>query len=399
MKKVLFTIASLYDGGAERALSNIVTHFPEDWEIDILLNNERMIEYPYKGNILSLSLPDFRNRKTLFYFLKELIRRTSYLRKIKKTNHYDASVSFLDSSNIANVLSGKRYCKTIVSMRLNMTSKKSGMMYRVSAFPLIKFVYGHADRIVTVSKEIEQDIKERYHISDRRVTTIVNGYDVAEIINHAQSRPTTAKLPKGKKIVVTVGRLDSQKGQWHLIRSFTKVVQQEPKAVLLIIGTGECKQYLRKLIQQNHMEKHIFLLGYQSNPFWYYAQAEVFVLPSMYEGFPNALAEAVCCGAPCIATDFHSGAREILAPDMELTGRKITGITEAQYGILTPICSGTMYKGAEPLEPAEIKLSEAILLLLKNDEKNQHYRKQSEIRRNTLGIQSIVQDWVRVIGE
>ena len=45
MKKVLFTIASLYDGGAERALSNIVTHFPEDWEIDILLNNERMIEY------------------------------------------------------------------------------------------------------------------------------------------------------------------------------------------------------------------------------------------------------------------------------------------------------------------------------------------------------------------
>ena len=87
MKKVLFTIASLYDGGAERALSNIVTHFPEDWEIDILLNNERMIEYPYKGNILSLSLPDFRNRKTLFYFLKELIRRTSYLRKIKKTNH------------------------------------------------------------------------------------------------------------------------------------------------------------------------------------------------------------------------------------------------------------------------------------------------------------------------
>ena len=46
MKKVLFSIASLYDGGAERALSNIVTHFPDDWEIDILLNNERLIEYP-----------------------------------------------------------------------------------------------------------------------------------------------------------------------------------------------------------------------------------------------------------------------------------------------------------------------------------------------------------------
>lgn len=72
MKKVLFTIASLYDGGAERALSNIVTHFPEDWEIDILLNNERMIEYPYKGNILSLSLPDFRNKENVILFLERI---------------------------------------------------------------------------------------------------------------------------------------------------------------------------------------------------------------------------------------------------------------------------------------------------------------------------------------
>ena len=244
MKKVLFSIASLYDGGAERVLSNIVTHFPDDWEIDILLNNERLIEYPYKGNILSLSLPDFRNRKTPIYFCRELMKRTCVLRKLKKNNHYNACISFLDSSNIANVLSGNKYCKTIISMRLNMTSKKSGLLYRISAFPLINFVYRHADKIVTVSREIEQDMRARYHIPAKRITTIVNGYDVAEIQNNAQNRPEGAKLPKGKKWVVTVGRLDSQKGQWHLIRAFTKVVEQEPEAVLLIIGTGECWQLL-----------------------------------------------------------------------------------------------------------------------------------------------------------
>lgn len=399
MKKVLFSIASLYDGGAERALSNIVTHFPDDWDIDILLNNERLIEYPYKGRILSLSLPDFRNRKTPVYFFRELVRRTRSLRKLKKSGRYDACISFLDSSNIANVLSGKKYCKTIVSMRLNMTSKKSGLLYRVSAFPLIKGVYCHADKIVTVSKEIEQDMRRRFHIPARKITTIVNGYDVAEIMDHAQKRPTGARLPEGKKLVVTVGRLDSQKGQWHLIRAFTRVVQQEPEAVLLIIGTGECERYLRKLIRLYQMEKHIFLLGYLNNPFWYNAQAEAFVLPSMYEGFPNSLAEAVCCGTPCIATDFHSGAREILAPDMNIMGEQVSEVTEAQYGILTPMCSGVMYKGTEPLELAEIKLAEAVLLLLQNREKNQHYRKQSEMRRNTLGIQSIVRDWLRVIAE
>lgn len=399
MKRVLFSIASLYDGGAERALSNIVTHFPDDWAIDILLNNERLIEYPYKGTILSLSLPDFRNRKTPVYFFRELIRRTCCLRKLKKANHYDACISFLDSSNIANVLSGKKYCKTIVSMRLNMTSKKSGLLYRVSAFPLIKFVYCHADKIVTVSKEIEEDMKKRFRIPTRQITTIVNGYDVAEIRDHAQKRPDKARIPKGKKLVVTVGRLDSQKGQWHLVRAFTKVVQQEPDAVLYIIGTGECELYLKKLIRLYKMEKHIFLPGYLSNPFWYNAQAEVFVLPSMYEGFPNALAEAVCCGVPCIATDFHSGARELLAPNMDTIGESVSDITEAQYGILTPVCSGVMYKGTEPLEPAEIKLADAVLLLLRDREKNQYYRKQSAIRSDTLGIQSIVQEWLRVIKE
>lgn len=398
-KKVLFTIASLRGGGAERALSNIVTHFPDDWDVDILLNNERMIEYPYKGEIISLSLPDYRNGKTLIYFLQELFRRTRYLRIIKRKNHYDACISFLDSANISNILSGNRYCKTIVSMRLNMTSKKSGLLYRVSAFPLIKFLYSRADKIVAVSKEIELDVKKRFHIPAGKLTTIINGYDVVGIRCCMQKRPEGARIPKGKKMVVTVGRLDSQKGQWHLIRAFAKVVKQEPDVVLYIIGTGEYEHYLRKLIHMHNMEKHILLIGFQSNPFWYNAQAEVFVLPSMYEGFPNALVEAMCCGIPCIATDFHSGAREILAPDMDIMGGRINDITEAQYGVLTPMCSGNMYQGIEPLELEEIKLAEAIVMLLHDKKKNQYYREQSIVRSDMMGIQAIVPQWLQVITE
>ena len=58
MKKVLFVIETLRGGGAERAVSNIVTHFPKEWEIDILINDESLIGYPYRGNILSLSRPE-----------------------------------------------------------------------------------------------------------------------------------------------------------------------------------------------------------------------------------------------------------------------------------------------------------------------------------------------------
>ena len=121
MRKVLFVIASLHYGGAERALSNIMTHFPDHWEIDILINNETMVEFPYKGNLLSLSLPVFGDRKTPIYFLRETIKRARVLKKMKRVKDYDACISFLDSANISNVLSGNKYCKTIISMRLNMT--------------------------------------------------------------------------------------------------------------------------------------------------------------------------------------------------------------------------------------------------------------------------------------
>lgn len=399
MRKVLFVIASLHYGGAERALSNIMTHFPDHWEIDILINNETMVEFPYKGNLLSLSLPVFGDRKTPIYFLRETIKRARVLKKMKRVKDYDACISFLDSANISNVLSGNKYCKTIISMRLNMTSEKSGLLYRVSALPLMKLLYNHADKIVAVSREIEQDAKARFHIPDEKITTIVNGYDVAKIAEQAQRKPENAMPFEGKRLVVTVGRLDSQKGQWHLIRAFSEVAAREPDALLCVVGTGDCEPYLKRLIQLYHLEKQVLLAGFSDNPFWYDAQAEVFVLPSMYEGFPNALAEAVCCGAPCIATDFHSGAREILAPDMDVMGSQVTEITETAYGILTPLCSGTMYKGTEPLEAAERQLAEAILLLLQDKEKNQYYRDQSVKRRDMLGIQAVVQDWIRVMEE
>ncbi|MDE7000215.1 MAG: glycosyltransferase [Lachnospiraceae bacterium] len=399
MRKVLFVIASLHYGGAERALSNIMTHFPDHWEIDILINNETMVEFPYKGNLLSLSLPVFGDSKTPIYFLRETIKRARMLKKMKRAKDYDACISFLDSSNISNVLSGNKYCKTIISMRLNMTSEKSGLLYRVSALPLMKLLYNHADKIVAVSREIEQDAKARFHIPDEKITTIVNGYDVAKIAEQAQRKPDNAMPFAGKRLVVTVGRLDSQKGQWHLIRAFSEVAAREPDALLCVVGTGDCEPYLKRLIQLYHLEKQVLLAGFSDNPFWYDAQAEVFVLPSMYEGFPNALAEAVCCGAPCIATDFHSGAREILAPEMDVMGAQVTEITETAYGILTPLCSGTMYKGTEPLEAAEQQLAEAILLLLQDKEKNQYYRDQSVKRRDMLGIQAVVQDWIRVMEE
>lgn len=401
MKRVLFVIETLRGGGAERALSNIVMHFPEDWHIDILVNDESLIGYPFKGNILTLSMPE---KRSFIYYTRIIIKRILYLRKIKKINGYDACISFLDSANISNVLSGNKYCRTIVSIRNNILAENAGLVVKASTLPLTKILYVHADKIVAVSEEIERALIYQLKLPGHKVLAIVNGYDCRKIRERMGKAPEDKGMgdlfvSKNRKIVVTAGRLVEQKGQWHLIRAFSDVVRSVPQTLLLVLGNGSMREYLTELIQKYGLERNVVLIGYSENPFYYYAMADVFVLPSLYEGYPNALAEAVCCGIPCIATDVHSGAREILAPNLDVVGERVSDISEEEYGILVPVCSGRKYRNCEPLEFEERKLAEAIIMLLNDSEKRKHYGRRSMERSCELDINVAVTKWIDVIME
>lgn len=401
MKKVLFVIESLCGGGAERALSNIVTHFPDDWHIDILINDESLIEFPYKGTVLSLSRP---RKRSLFYFWESIIRRTFYLHKIKKRGDYDASISFLDSSNISNVLSGNKYCKTIVSIRSDILSDNFKTVDKIVSLILIRFLYVYAHKIVSVSEEIKSGLLNELGISEKKVQAIVNGFDCKWINTKINILPAGrtdihAMKVEDKYLIITTGRMCELKGQWHLIRAFSEVIRKEPQSMLMIVGDGELRGYLTGLVKANGLEKHVIFTGWTRNPFGYYARADIFILSSLYEGYPNALAEAVCCGIPCIATDMHSGAREILAPSLEAAGQRVKDVSEEEYGILLPVCSGRKYSGTEPLEYGEKKMAEAILMLLHSHEKRTYYRKKSLERSKDLDIKNVVDQWINLILE
>lgn len=399
MGKVLFVTLRFCGGGAERALSNIVTHFPPDWDIDIMVDDESLIGYPYRGNILSLATPEKASRIS---YLKTMIKRTYYLRKIKKTKKYDACISFLESANISNVLSGNRSCKTVVSIRNQVMPKQAGLYNKAKDFFFTKLLFCHADTIVTVSEEIALELTDRLKIPGCKVRAIVNGYDCGWIRNQIKLYSPEDRIEKylkikDKKVVVTAGRLVKQKGQWHLIRAFSEIIKKEPQAKLFILGEGPLESYLKNIIHIYGLEKEVILTGRVDNPFWYYSVADIFVFPSLWEGYPNALAEAVCCGAPCIATDVHSGSREILAPALYAAGERVKDVSEEEYGILVPVCSGRMYEGRESLEPEEQKLSEAIGMLLSDDKKREDYHKKSKERSKGLDIYATIDKWKSVI--
>ncbi len=396
MKKVAFIINSLQGGGAERTLSRLTMALPRDWEIDIILSDISNISYEYRGNIIDLGIP---KRMTCTYFVESFIKRLFVLSRLKRNGRYDACIGFIDSASIANILTGNKYCKVVTTVRTTLSERNRNKGYKYIVSPLVKLLYNKSDVIVAVSEGVKFDLIKNYGIHAAKVRTIYNGYDFRKIdmeicqpLNYEEQ-----KLLKGKYVIATMGRLDVAKAQWNLIRAFSNVVKEIPDVTLLILGEGKLEQYLRELAQELNLGEKVIFGGLLKNPFHILSQCDIFVFPSLYEGFPNAMIEAMYCGLPVIATDFKTGAREILAPDISLSGKLENEVEYATYGILTPVCDSSQYKAAVELQKEEILLSEAMKKLLRSEELRKSYAMKAKERSKIYNIDTFCGKWMEVM--
>lgn len=397
--KILFIIPTLKNGGAEKVISDVTSHLPENVDADILINSISDLDFPTGAKIISLGMVQSK-KMGLFYQFIVMMKRITKLYRLKRDNHYDDCISFMDSANIANILTGKKYSKVIISVRTSI--KKAADMrpeYKYIVSPLIKLLYNRADKVIAISPGIRKELVEEFGLQDNKVVTIENRCDISLLKQQAEEAwDSEDELLEGKNLIVAVGRLVDSKGQWHLIRAFRSVCEKDATAVLLILGDGSLNNYLRQVANNCGVSEKVIFKGFVKNPYKYIAKADVFVMPSQFEGYGNALAEAICLGIPCIATDYHTGAREMLAPELVDDAKKIDEVYLAQYGILTPLCSGFKYKGREELEDSEKKMAEAILLLLQDAEKKKHYTAQSVERSKDLGFEGTITKWMQALG-
>lgn len=393
--RILFLISTLTNGGAERAMSNITTHLPENVEADILLNSVSDFDFETGANIINLGMKP-NVEMGLKYQLVATCKRLVKLRQLKKNNHYDACISFMDSANICNIITGNKKCKTIVSVRVSIKNDKS-FSYRYIVSPLVKLLYNKADCIVAVAEGIQKELVEGFGLQEKKVKTITNGFDIAKLEQQASEKLDMAKDLENKFVYVASGRYTTQKAHWHLIRAFAEVAKVHEEAVLLILGQGEEKEYLEELIIQYGLQEKVRLIPFCTNPFPILKHSDVFVMPSMFEGYCNAICEAMICGLPCIATDFQTSAREILAPDTDYEYQLERGVEYAAYGVLTPVCSGMKYKNMEPLESAEKALAEAMLALYEDKELYEKYRALALERGTQMDINMKVQEWLALV--
>ncbi|MCR5093780.1 MAG: glycosyltransferase [Lachnospiraceae bacterium] len=398
-KRILFVIPYMHGGGAQRALSNIQAFLADTYEIDTLLNSEIGRVYPSRGRVITLGLDQTPKTGSVIFQFRAFIRRIRKLRRLKKSGRYTACISLIDSANIANILSGRKHCKCVISIRTSLSSNIGLPQYKYIVNPLARLLYRRADTVVAVSEELGRELTAAFHLEDSRISVIQNGFDLKTIRSRSEEQieRTIADRIGENRVILTAGRLDGAKHQWHLIRAFSGICSARQDAVLVIAGDGELMPYLKALAKRLKISERVIFPGFTENVYQYMRRADVFVLPSGFEGFPNALGEALCVGTPCIATDFRTGAREILAPELLFNGKEIDQVTECTYGILTPVCSGTMYKGNEPLEPQEKELAGAMARLLGDEQLRDRYREKSMERSSTLDIQSVVKKWIEVI--
>jgi glycosyltransferase involved in cell wall biosynthesis len=108
-------------------------------------------------------------------------------------------------------------------------------------------------------------------------------------------------VPLGRKIIVSVGRLTKSKGLSFLIQAFSELIKHVD-ATLVLVGDGPEKMHLLKLIKEKKIEKRVIILGARKDVERILKLADVFVLPSIYEGFPISLLEAMAAKKPIVAT-------------------------------------------------------------------------------------------------
>lgn len=173
---------------------------------------------------------------------------------------------------------------------------------------LVRQCYRSADCVLANSHEMARGLERNLGVERSRLRVIHNPIDVDRIQTMAEAAPAA---PPSRRFLVTAGRLEHQKAHELLLRAFAS--SQACKDMdLVILGKGSLEERLRTLAAELGVADRLKLPGFVANPWAYFARAEMFVLPSLWEGFPTVVAEALACGAPTLVTDCDFGPSEIV---------------------------------------------------------------------------------------
>lgn len=219
---------------------------------------------------------------------------------------------------------------------------------------VVKRVFRSADKIIALSDSYKELLEKSFNIDPDKIAVIPPGIDEDfPVLRHEPEDMRNRYRIPGNRVVVCVGRLSPEKGLDYLLRAFRTVVDRLPDASLLIVGDGPLTNQLEYLSRELRLESHIKFAGRLSHEeiSSVLAIADVVVLPSIIEGLPIVLLEAMAMGKPVVASRV-GGIPEVVVDGESgilVAARNVRELTDALLSILTDrkVARQMGYKGRE----------------------------------------------------
>ncbi|WIY52438.1 glycosyltransferase [Devosia sp. YIM 151766] len=296
-------LPSLRGGGAERVMVTLANGFAERGiSVDLVA---AMAEGPYVEQVSSaVRIVDLKSPR----ILKSILPLMQYLRKERPK----ALLSTLRHANVAATIA-HRLTRSDARLVLREASKVDK-----TDFPgipgylnllLYKWAYNSADSVVGISQGVSDDI--RAIAKNSNVVTIHNPVDLERVQALSREPLIVDENIRNRGFILSAGRLTAAKDVPTLLHAFA-LIKDRTELYLVIIGEGELREELETLSRSLGIAERVLMPGFSANPYVWMRASRLFVLSSAWEGFPNALIEAMACGTPIVSTDCRNGPSEIL---------------------------------------------------------------------------------------
>lgn len=300
-RRISFILPIMGGGGAQKVALHLLNNLDVDkYELYLILTNEGGDYLKYlspKINVIELNKK--RVRFAIFSLFKVLMKIKPDIVMI-----FSAEVATVVGLFLAPILRNIKFIVREINIQSVLTKSRVRHL-------LLKLSYENIYKIISQSRDMTVDLIFNTGIKKEKIIEINNPVDITYI---------ETMLKKGENIelpykssdfnLLCVGRLAYQKGYDLIINIMTKLKDENIK--LYILGEGPQRTDLEILIKEKELEDRVYLVGQVDNPYIYMKYADLFILSSRFEGFPNVLLEVGTCGVYSICNDSLGGINEII---------------------------------------------------------------------------------------
>lgn len=291
---ILYLITSTNVGGSERALYELISRIDRHRFAVHVCSLKRPGAFAGRisraaDGFYTLGLPEAGGIRAVLNFLPAGIRLLVLLRRLRPVIVH----AFLFRANILGRIAGRLAGVPVIISSVRVLEADKYYKHLIDCWT--SFL---ADRYIAVSEAIRQFTIERVRLAPEKVVTIYNGI---EPLRAASVDPE--KRPQNQAVrLALVGRFDRQKGHAVFLQALKSIVPREPRVRAFFCGEGPDKARIETMVAAEGLREHVAFMGIVDDIFTFLATVDIVVLPSLWEGLPNVLLEAMAVARPVVAS-------------------------------------------------------------------------------------------------